>query len=201
MTIQPQTFAAVYHATGGFGRFDHKALMRATIKRDLALSGLDFDGVFHGNTTHYDALLDHVAKVPNRTWPALVNRLTMDQMRDYLAGRADAHDAELALLPVGRVGAMLPPDAITVTSDLAQEVLGDDVEEAPKPASTPTFALPEVDPAKLAALDNVMSGFELPTYSDIKMGVTVLSEALTAAESRPVGGGLTITLGEVQART
>ena len=196
MSIQPQTFAAVYHATGGFGRLDHKALMRATIKRDLAQSGLEFDGVFHDHTTHKQVLLDHVAKVPNRTWPALVNRLTMDQMRDYLAVRANKHDVELALLVVG--GDVKGPDGYQITPELAQDALGDDVEEAPTPAATTTFALPEVDPAKLAALDNVLSGFELPTYSDIKTGVTVLSEALTAAESRPVGGGLTITLGEAK---
>ena len=197
MTIQPQTFAAIYHATGGFGRYDHKALMRATIKRDLAQSGLDFDEHFHSGTTHHDVLLDHVAKVPNRTWPALVNRLTMDQMRDYLSRRADGYDTEIALLQIGGVE-IVPMDCGPVTSDLVQEALGADVEEAPKPAATPTFALPEVDPAKLAALDNVLSGFELPTYSDIKTGVTVLSEALTAAESHPVGGGLTITLGEAK---
>jgi cobaltochelatase CobS len=196
MSIQPQTFAAVYHATGGYGRYDHKALMRTTIKKDLGQSGLDFDGVFHDHTTHNNVLLDHVTKVPNRTWPALVNRLTMDQMRDYLASREKQHDAELALLAVGSDEDA--PNHVALTADLAQEVLGDDVEEAPKPAATPTFSLPEVDPSKQAALDAVLSGFELPTYSDIRTGVTVLSEALTASEGRPVGGGLTITLGEAK---
>ena len=156
MTIQPQTFAAIYHATGGFSRYDHKALMRATIKRDLYLSGLDFDLQFHSSTTHHHVLLDHVAKVPNRTWPALVNRLTMDQMRDYLSGRADCQDAEIALLLIG--GVEIVPFIIPLTIDLAQEALGADVEDTPKPASTPTFALPEVDPDKLAALANVMRG-------------------------------------------
>lgn len=193
MTIQPQTFAAIYHATGGFGRYDHKALMRATIKRDLAQSGLEFDGVFHGHTTHQQVLLDHVAKVPNRTWPALVSRLTMDQMRDYLAARANQHDADVALLIVGADAKS--PDGCQITPELAQEALGADVEDTPTPAATTTFALPEVDASKQAALDAVLSGFELPTYSDIKTGVAVLSEALTAAESRPVSGGLTINLG------
>lgn len=197
MSIQPQTFAAVYHATGGFGRYDHKALMRATIKRDLAQSGLDFDGVFHDHTTHNNVLLEHVAKVPNRTWPALVNRLTMDQMRDYLWGRSAGHDAEAVLYIVGTENSP-EPDHVALTIDLAQEVLGEDVEEAPKPEAAPTFELPEVDPSKQAALDAVLSGFELPSYSDIKTGVTSLSEALTAAEGRSTGGGLTITLGEAK---
>ena len=196
MTIQPQTFAAVYHATGGFGRLDHKALMRATIKRDLALSGLEFDGVFDGPTTHQSVLLEHVAKVPNRTWPALVNRLTMDQMRDYLSVRANHHDAEMALLVVG--SDTNGPDHVTIISGHVRDALGDDVEEVRQPAATPTFELPEVDASKQAALDAVLSGFELPTYADIKTGVTALSEALTAAESRPMGAGLTITLGEAK---
>ena len=197
MTIQPQTFAAVYHATGGFGRLDHKALMRATIKRDLALSGLEFDAVFDGIYTHQPVVLEHVAKVPNRTWPALVNRLTMDQMRDYLAARANQHDAEMALLVTG--SDTNGPDHVTIISGHVRDALGDDVEEVPQPvAAAPTFDLPEVDASKQAALDAVLSGFELPTYSDIKTGVTALSEALTAAESRPMGGGLTITLGEAK---
>jgi len=196
MSIQPQTFAAVYHATGGFGRYDHKALMRATIKKDLAQSGLEFDRVFHTDSTHRDVILDHVAKVPNRTWPALVNRLTMDQMRDYLAVRENQHDAELALLAAG--GGIASPEHVTLISAHVQEAIGDDVEEAPAPAATPTFELPEVDASKQAALDAVLSGFELPTYSDIKTGVTTLSEALTAAESRSVGGSLTINLGEAK---
>ena len=137
MSIQPQTFAAVYHATGGFGRYDHKALMRATIKRDLGQSGLDFDRVFHDHTTHNNVLLDHVTKVPNRTWPALVNRLTMDQMRDYLAVREDQHDAELALLAVGK--GITSPDHVALTADHVQEVLGDD---APKPAAAPPSHCP-----------------------------------------------------------
>lgn len=210
MSIQPQTFAAVYHATGGFGRLDHggfgrldhKALMRATIKRDLALSGLEFDAVFDGAHTHKPVVLGHVAKVPNRTWPALVNRLTMDQMRDYLATRANHHGAKLALLCVG--DDVNGPDHVTLTNDHATQALGRDImadaldEEAPQPAATPTFELPEVDASKQVALDAVLSGFELPTYSTIKTGVTALSEALTAAEGRPMGGGLTITLGEAK---
>ena len=196
MTIQPQTFAAVYHAAGGFGRLDHKALMRATIKRDLALSGLEFDAVFDGASTHKPVVLEHVAKVPNRTWPALVNRLTMDQMRDYLAVRAIDHNAPLALLCVGTDAHT--PDHVAITGAHALEALGEDVEEAPQPAATPTFELPEVDASKQVALDAVLSGFELPSYSDIKTGVTALSEALTAAESRPMGAGLTITLGEAK---
>lgn len=197
MSIQPQTFAAVYHATGGFGRYDHKALMRATIKRDLAQSGLEFDAVFKVEGSFPAVLLEHVAKVPNRTWPALVNRLTMDQMRDYLWGRSAGHDAEAVLYIVGTENSP-EPDHVALTIDLAQEVLGEDVEEAPKPEAAPTFELPEVDPSKQAALDAVLSGFELPSYSDIKTGVTSLSEALTAAEGRSTGGGLTITLGEAK---
>ena len=196
MSIQPQTFAAIYHATGGFGRYDHKALMRTTIKRDLAQSGLDFDGVFSGTTGHPPVLLDHVAKVPNRTWPALVNRLTMDQMRDYLWGRSAGHDTEAVLYVVGTP--CPEPDHVDMPLDFAEEVLGADVEEAPKPEAAPAFELPEVDPSKQAALDAVLSGFELPSYSDIKTGVTALSEALTAAEGRSTGGGLTITLGEAK---
>ena len=196
MTIQPQTFAAIYHATGGFGRLDHKALMRATIKRDLALSGLDFKERFASGDGYPQELLEHVVKVPNHTWPALVNRLTMDQMRDYLAVRIGGYDAEATLYHVGT--GHVAPAHISMTSDHAQDALGEDVEEAPAPAATPTFALPEVDASKQVALDAVLSGFELPSYADIKTGVTALSEALTAAESRPVGGGLTINLGEAK---
>ena len=126
MSIQPQTFAAVYHATGGYGRLDHKALMRATIKRDLAQSGLDFKDRFASGDGYPHELLEHVVKVPNHTWPALVNRLTMDQMRDYLAWRFAGYDPETTLYHVGT--GHPAPDGYQITPELAQDALGEDVE-------------------------------------------------------------------------
>ena len=149
MSIQPQTFAAVYHATGGYGRLDHKALMRATIKRDLALSGLDFKDRFASGDGYTPELLEHVAKVPNHTWPALVNRLTMDQMRDYLAVRISGYDPEATLYFVGTGHAA--PGPYQITPELAQNALGEDVDAAPSPAPPPTFELPEGDGPQLVA--------------------------------------------------
>jgi len=74
-TIQPTTLASVLNSTG-YDTMDQRALWRATVKR--LISGFD------GENINNDAMETYLKKAERDTWPAIVNVMTMGELRSTI---------------------------------------------------------------------------------------------------------------------
>ena len=202
--IQPTTLSSVLNSTG-YGTMDQRGLWRATVKR--LIGGFDAENISCSAMGHYRE------KAERDTWSAIVNVMTMGEMRSTIehyvaifhnAGRQlDDIEAQNDCIDRGFVeevvdDRVIDRDAAPLTDEQAAELgLAPTAATTAAPAAAPTIDLPEVDTAKQQALDSVLSGFGLPAYDYIRGAVTGLTERLEAAEKRPAaGGGVTISLGE-----
>jgi len=205
-TIQPTTLSSVLNTTS-YGTMDQRGLWRATVKR--LVSGFDFDDIT------CTAMDEYREKAERPTWSAIVNVMTMGQLRSTIENyveiyhtthNAHSNEAERqndCILWGAREETVedgtIYRDAMPIDDVMADELGLVPAAPAAAPTAAPTLDLPAVDTAKQQALDSVLSGFGLPAYEYIRGAVTGLTEALEAAEKRPAtGGGVTITLGEAK---